>query len=272
MSTIRAASRKAPDPFRLGWRYVNETTAQGEEVSRQVPLTEEDVLHPQEGDHIVNTPVHGIIAAYLNVAIKSRFLHRSDVVVLGDTRVDWGSPYGWIHGPDVAQFDRVKGGWSLTRGTFQLKKTGGRSLLNVEVTSPATRKGDLGAKRREYFLVGVPTYVIVDIPQVDDGAIRLLAFQAGETKYEPLPADDKGRIWLESAGLWLGAEGMNVFLEDDKGNRLPEYDQLAEMVETLKKTVKKADQARKRAEQKTQSAEKRVAELEKELARLRNKS
>ena len=41
-----------PDPFRFGWRYVQQIRANGSKVSVQVPLTLDDVLHPQEGDHI----------------------------------------------------------------------------------------------------------------------------------------------------------------------------------------------------------------------------
>src|SRR5258708_3626900 len=43
---------EAPDPFRFGWRYLRKKRADGREVSVQVPLTLDDVLHPREGDHI----------------------------------------------------------------------------------------------------------------------------------------------------------------------------------------------------------------------------
>ena len=46
------------DPFRYGWREVRRATPDGEETSERVPLTLEDVLHPQVGDFVVHTEAH----------------------------------------------------------------------------------------------------------------------------------------------------------------------------------------------------------------------
>src|SRR4051812_1947794 len=83
------------DPFRLGWRFVKVQDQDGKEVERQVPLTLEDVLHPQEGDFIVNTEYHNSLAWYLKEAIKAHLAPRTGTVVLSDTRVDWESSHGW---------------------------------------------------------------------------------------------------------------------------------------------------------------------------------
>jgi Uma2 family endonuclease len=257
------------DPFFYGWRYLSETRPNGKTVSRQVPLTAEDVLHPQEGDFIVNTPLHDVITTYLKPSVESQFLDRKDVLVLGDTRINWGSRHGWVHGPDVVLFDRIKGTWSKTGGTFHVKRTGARVLLVIEVTSPATRAADFGDKLREYFLIGVPVYVIVDLPQSEkEGGINLFAYQAGQAQYEPLAKDDEGRIWLDAANLWLAAKDMEVFLQDADGRRLPRLAQSVHAVQTaerLKKRLRKSEGARKRAA-------KRIGELERELARLRGKN
>src|SRR5918996_4357028 len=99
MSTILTKPKKpsppTEDPFRYGWRFVKETTPEGDVIERQVPLTEEDVLHPQEEDFIVNTARHDQIAGYLKFAMQSPYIERQGILVLGNQRVDWGSKYGW---------------------------------------------------------------------------------------------------------------------------------------------------------------------------------
>ena len=233
MSTITAPRPKPPqpphdDPFRLGWRYVKETTPEGEVIIRQIPLTDEDVLHPQEGDYIMITGRHDRVRVYLNTALESPFAGLKDILVLSDQRVDWGSKYGWAHGPDIAAFSDVQGTFSDDAGTFYMAKMKAKALLVIEATSPATRDKDFGAKFREYFLVGVPVYVIIDLPcDGEPGDIYLHGFQAGKTQYEPLPKDDKGRLWLAAVGLWLGVDGDMVYLADAQGNRVPEYGDLA---------------------------------------------
>src|SRR5262245_32431575 len=57
MSTIAdpriSARSQPPDPFYYGWRMRRHVAADGTETLEQIPLTLEDVLHPQEGDFIV---------------------------------------------------------------------------------------------------------------------------------------------------------------------------------------------------------------------------
>jgi hypothetical protein len=42
-----------PNPFRFGWRYVQQIGRNGAKQRVQVPLTPEDVLHPKKGYHIL---------------------------------------------------------------------------------------------------------------------------------------------------------------------------------------------------------------------------
>lgn len=260
------SSRKRPDPFRLGWRFAEVPGPDGEPITKQIPLTEEDVLHPQEEDSIVNTPLHNRLANYLRSGIQTRFENQKKVVVLGDCRVDWQVRQGWAHGTDVAVFFDVKKKSDETKGTFKVKTMGGRCVLIIEVTSPSTRGNDYGVKMREYFSVGVRLYVIVDVPEEgESGPINLYGFQAGEKQFEPLPPDDKGRLGIEFIGLWLGADGLNVYLEDAGGNRVPD---LSQAVHTANAETK----ARKKAESRAKDAEARVRELEAELAKTRAKN
>jgi Uma2 family endonuclease len=293
MSTVIAPTRSPQppkdDPFRLGWRYVKEITPEGEVIIQQVPLTDEDVLHPQEGDFIMITERHDRVRVYLKEAIKS-FVGLQDILVLSDHRIDWGSKYGWAHGPDVVAFSDVQGSYSIDSGTFRMAKFKAKPLFVVEVTSPATRDKDFGAKAREYFLVGVPVYVIVDLPSDEEPRdITLYGFRPGATEYEALPKDDKGRVWLAAVGLWLGVEGDVVYLEDAEGNRLPGYEDLARQRQQALEDVAAQAKARRAAEEMAiveaksrreaevkataeatarQAVEAKVRELEEQLARL----
>ncbi len=42
----------SPNPFRFGWRDVQQIGPDGSKRWVQAPLTQEDALHPQESDHI----------------------------------------------------------------------------------------------------------------------------------------------------------------------------------------------------------------------------
>jgi len=246
MSTVLTTPKKSrppkEDPFRYGWRFIKVTTPEGDEIERQVPLTEEDVLHPLEGDFIVNTEVHDQIVSYLKLAMQSPYVERPDIVVIGNMRVDWGSKLGWAHGPDVAVFSGVRGTWSARQGTFYPAKLKAKPLLVIEATSPSTRGNDFGYKLREYYQVGVIVYVIIDIPYDGEfGDIQLFGYQAGKAQYEALPKDDKGRLWLEAVRLWLGVEGSDVYLDDAEGSRLPDYNELVRQNRQMARKVRELE-------------------------------
>ena len=145
------------DPYRLGWRYVQETTPDGEVVAtRKVPLTEEDVLHPLEDDFIVNTYWHHEICRYLLEVLRARYPDRQKVLVVGDQRVDWQVPQRWAHGPDVGVFFNLKKPFEASKGTFHVKKIGARAGLIIEATSPSTRRRGLRIQDARIFSGGRP--------------------------------------------------------------------------------------------------------------------
>ncbi len=109
MSTVSMSGppRRTPDdadPFRLGWRFVKVRRPDGTEVWEQVPLTEEDVLFPEEGDFIAQTEYHHIDMNYLWALFRARLAADPTALVLGDCRVDWNIPGVRPLGPDVAVF------------------------------------------------------------------------------------------------------------------------------------------------------------------------
>jgi hypothetical protein len=90
MSTAsrRTGSPTEPDQFRYGWRHVPVKNAKGRVTNYvEVPLTREDVLHPQEGDHIVNSDVHDDDRWYLKYVFRNRLSHDPHALVLSDCGV-----------------------------------------------------------------------------------------------------------------------------------------------------------------------------------------
>ncbi len=66
-----ASDPTAADPFFYGWRYVQRDAPDGETTWEQVPLTLEDVLHPQEEDFIVQTDLHQRICTYFTDVLRA---------------------------------------------------------------------------------------------------------------------------------------------------------------------------------------------------------
>src|SRR5262249_39142963 len=143
------------DPFRYGWRYVKRKHSNGSETHEQVPLTLEDILHPEEEDFRVHTDAHNDDCAYLKYVVRPQL--PPDGVVLSDCRVWWGVAGLRAHGPDLAVFRGVRQ-WR-DWGTFYVDRERARAILAMEITSPHTRATDLVTKVDHYYRAGVPQYV-----------------------------------------------------------------------------------------------------------------
>jgi colicin import membrane protein len=78
------------DPWYYGWRYVEQTGLDGQVNMVQVPLTEEDVLHPQEDDFIAQNDDHTQDCQYLKTILDAHLADRPGVHVFYDHRMDWG--------------------------------------------------------------------------------------------------------------------------------------------------------------------------------------
>ena len=60
------------DPYRYGWRYLRRSLPDGSVVTEQVPLTLEDVLHPEEGDQVMHSDAHQRRCVYLYNVFRAR--------------------------------------------------------------------------------------------------------------------------------------------------------------------------------------------------------
>lgn len=257
-ATLPRIIRPELDPWRFGWRYVKEPQPDGSVRTEQVPLTYEDVLYPQEGDVIVETPIHDQTGIDLKCALQITLAGRIGSVVLHDCRVDWGVEGVRPNCPDITVLENV-GKWDPSLGTFRVADHAARPVLVIEVTSPSTRSQDLINKVVHYFRAGVPFYAIVDrAPDAEGGQLGLLGYRATPEGYVRTNLDEQGRLRLPLVGLRLGVERDELAILDEDGNRMKSY---VQAVLRLENETQRADAEAERAK----ALEAKVRELEARL-------
>jgi Membrane protein involved in colicin uptake len=210
------------DPFRYGWRYVRRPTPDDPDHLEPVPLTLEDVLHPDVGDFIVHSDRHETDRMYLTAVLRARLEVHGRAIVLSDVRVAWDVPDLRPHGPDVMVIPglRERRDWS----TFDVAEEGVRPALMIEITSPETRENDVVWKVAHYARAGVAQYVIVDnIGRRGERQLRLLDYRLVGDTYRLQPPDERGWVYLELADLWVGVEGDHVVCYADDGTAFGDY-------------------------------------------------
>jgi Uma2 family endonuclease len=262
-TTTPASAPGAPpadDPFRYGWRLVPRPTPDNPHHLEQVPLTLEDVLHPEVGDFIVHSGRHATDRMYLTAVLRARLEESGAAIVLSDVRIAWDVPDLRPHGPDVMVIPGIveRQDWS----TFDVAVEGARPALIIEITSPETRENDLEIKVDHYARAGVPQYVIVD-NQSRRGArrLRLLDYRLTDGVYRLHPPDAAERVHLVIADLWLGIEGDHVVCYDEHGAAFGDYATVVRRAKEAERRAKEAErQARREAERAQQEAAAREAE------------
>jgi Uma2 family endonuclease len=253
-----------PDPFRFGWRYVQQIGPDGSKQSVQVPLTPEDLLHPQEGDKIVEGTQQSRDRNYLYSVLQWRLTDHPHAVVFSDCLIDWGVPGLGNHAPDISLFENVDNpqrNWK----TFRVAEERARPILTIEVVSPdahdrSIRDNDVVIKVREYYRAGVPLYVIVD--QECEGRPRqVVGYRRGARRFLRMRPDRQGRLFLEAVRLLLGLqEERAVCWDADSGE---EIGGLTAMAQARDAEV----QARRAAEAALAEAQARLRALEAQLRR-----
>jgi colicin import membrane protein len=235
------------DPYRYGWRYVRRPLPDGSIQIEQVPLTLADLLHPEEGDHVTHSRDHERFRKYIANVLEARIQGDTGAAVLIDVRIEWDVPGLKPHGPDLAVVFGVRAqqNWS----TFNVAQEGVRPALIVEITSPETRQLDLYDKVDEYELAGVPFYVIVETYTVRRATLRRLkGYQLSEGVFTTLAPDERGWLWLEPVGIWIGMRDNQVECYDEAGALIGDYTAIdAARIQAENRAVTEA-QARAEAE------------------------
>ena len=274
MVTVPADTPAAPDqtalavPYRYGWRYVRRDWPDGGTTIEQVPLTLEDVLHPQEGDQVTESEPHERRRRYLADVLTAQLAGDPTAVVLSDVLVVWDVAGLRPHGPDIGVIlgVRERKPWR----SFNVAAEGVRPALIIELTSPETPDLVRSRKLEHYEQAGVAQYVIVDAVRGEHFVTpRLLGYRLGPGGYQGQALDERGRLWLEAARTWLGVEGGEIVCYDEADRALGDYRALATALAGEQAARAEAEQ-RATAEAEARAAlEARLRAAEEELRRLR---
>jgi hypothetical protein len=219
--TRRNPPRLDQASFAYGWRYVERPGRNGRTEWACIPLTLEDVLHPQEADVLVPGDPHADDCNYLRDVAKDRHADDDSVAILTDCDIYWDIPGLKNHRPDLAVIFGVKRQQDWP--SFDVKREKVRPRLIVEVASPQTRVVDVENKVIEYAQARVPNYVIADVDEATGRrrlALKAYRLTGRRRTYEPVKLNERGWAWLEPLGLWLG---MKVS-PDTGGDRLALFD------------------------------------------------
>ncbi len=270
MSTVKTKRepRLQPDeadPFFYGWRYVNVKRPDGTEDFDQVPLTLEDVLHPKEGDHIVNSTEHADDVTYLKYVFEVLLANNPHAALLFDCGVDLNLPRIKPVCPDIAVFFGIakRRRWSV----FDVRAENAQSALVIEVTSNSTRKNDFGKKFKYYHRAGVAMYVIANesIRKKSDRQLELIGYHYEPSGYKRIPLNAEGRLWIEALGVWLGVSKN----QSTGGDRIACFDAGTSEEIADYGTV---SQARILAEARAVQAQKKAVEAQQEAAKAKQKA
>lgn len=238
-----------------GWRLVRRKGSDGTEEWVEVPLTVQDLLHPQEGDCIPENSLHSWERAYLYEVIGARLGDRPTVRVFSDCIIDWGIPGLKNHSPDISVFGNVRDRERLWK-TFPVAKQRARPLLVIEIVSPddqdpRRRDNDVVIKVEHYRRAGVPLYVIVD-QEKENGPRHLLGYRKRGKRYVPLAADGRGRLLLEPVDMLLGLQENRLVCYDAAGGEeIPHY-------AGLERALAAATESRNAAEQQAEAAQRQA--------------
>lgn len=274
-STYRVPDRRQVlylDSFHYGYRDVR-MFQNGKEVWEQVPLTLDDILHPQLGDYVAQTDYHALICMELYMILQSFLAPNPWMYVVHDVLVKWGVR-NMIHAPDLTVFSGVTQQPVNVEGKVNVSELGWTPLLALEVTSPSTRRADINktifseSKYLQYEYIRVPYYVVVDQAhrrvRKTHMAPPIQGYRLVGKTYRKIIPDRAGRVWIEPLRLslghyqdrvaWFTAEGMRLLTHREERQRA---DQEA--------------QARIAAELQAQQADARASAAEEELRQLKAK-
>ncbi len=234
---------------------------------RELPLTMERLLHPQEGDKVTQTDFHLSLFVSLLGRLRRRLEQAPGLGVFADLRFAWNRRGLKPSGPDLAVVKGLPAPRKVISeeigGTFDTAAWGVRPELVIEVVSPEhgrLRNKDLEKNVEIYARAGVEEYLIFNPLRIGSRRpIQLLGYHlAGGVRYTAIPPDPQGRILSKATGLY--------FWSDPEGRRIEIFDR-ASGARLLSSDEEKAraDEEKARAD----AAEARADEKDEEIARLR---
>ena len=214
-------------PFDIGYRWV-----QNGSDSVQVPLTEEDFLHPQEEDRFLFAENETVARYDLRSALIFVLGMRSDVHVFTNHRIDWQACGIRPMGPDVVVLGDFRSQWNPLRGTVPVQELELKTLFVAEITWRSSRHIDLEQKPPLYHQLGVPYLLIFDFYAGDSEnfVAELLAFQATASGYVRIDADPKLGVWIPTVEMWFKLDGKQVVMHSADKKRILNQKEMIELM------------------------------------------
>lgn len=218
---------------------------------------------PEEDGEPLENHWHYLQAALLRDVIARHWHGRADFFIGVNMFVFYSVAQAQtleFRGPDLFVVRDVDG--TRSRKHWVVWAEGRQPELVVELLSPRTRAEDLGRKKAIYERdLGVAEYVCYGPdPTTGEGELEFYVWRLAGSAYQAVAPNERGWIWSEVLGAWLGVwEGVYGQI---RAPWLRLYDQEGRLVPT---DAEVAEAERRRVE----AAEQRLAELEAELARLR---
>jgi len=237
------------DPYRYGYRHIFKTVDDIITITGRIPLTLEDLLHPEEEDRRVQNPHHSLACYALQTGNVKQFADDPDILILHDVRIDWNVAGIRPFGPDITIVLNGKME-DEEKGTYVVGEDGDAPIMVFEVTSPSTRPQDFFDKPILMQQIGLPYYFVIDIATRNK---RVYGYELNEAGcYIGIRPDEQERVWVEPAKMWLGLNGKKVECFDADGNLMLSHSELA----------KAFDQATLQASQEAQRAEEEAEKRE----------
>ncbi len=229
----------AEDPFFYGWRWVGD---------EQVPLTEDDLLDPQEGDRVSEHTLHQWAVRKLCEILEELFVVREqdDVLVGGNLKMLWRDPRIKKVAPDVVVIPGVDDP-RKDRKSFNQRQEGAQPVFVLEATSESTARTDERKKPGVYQQAEVAEYFLLDTlvtPWTLTGRRR----HPATGRYRKIRPDGEGRLLADSleVAFAIGADGRSVDLFDARtGEKLRDLHAAEEAWRAEAEARREAEEARR---------------------------
>ncbi len=181
------------DPYYYGWRERWETLPDGSRELRQIPLTYEDTLNPQLGDHVSADSNHNKLVKIVDGILERRYKDELTVAVWSDLKVRLPSPRKGAGkpkedsptgakgpSPDICVVSGVRDR-ARKRLSFCLQEEPGEILLAIEVVSKTSVEKDYGDILDPFTQLGVAESSPQN-PGGQPGAVERLGISVDQTR------------------------------------------------------------------------------------------
>lgn len=244
------------DPFRLGFRERRVTTPDGRRVFAQLPLTAEDLVYPQEGDHVTQGMPHYSFLHPQADAMRRCLEKRPGIVVTSDVTLVLRRD-GKNCGPDVAV---IEGDFDpdAIPGAIQLREVGGRLAFALEAVSTSEREiedKDLKRNLVRYAREGVEEYFTL-YPVLGRRVRGLVGRRLVRSEWVEIPPDAEGRVVSRKLDLFFQIDAASeelVVIDARTGKRLLISDEEEARADEAEARAEQEAAARRQAEERLRS-------------------